>query len=211
MPTARVLVAWAHPRTDSLTARVVEGVRGQLQERGVEVDTLDLYRAGWDPTLDVDDEPDWDDPDRGYSEEVMAQAARAMAADAVMFVFPVWWYSLPAILKGYVDRVWNWGLFYGAGHRSGIAAVRWIGLAGGTRRSFEKRSYDQMITHHLNVGIAGYCGIQDSEVTLLYNTLGEDVNDAEAHYTGLREEARAAASALARKLNPIAPWEDARN
>ncbi|MGC7556625.1 NAD(P)H-dependent oxidoreductase, partial [Pandoraea pneumonica] len=82
-------------------------------------------------------------------------------------------YSVPAIMKGYIDRVWNNGLFYGGGRRTGIAAARWIGLAGESAEAFRKREYDDLIARHLNIGIAGLCGIHDSRVILLHDTLGD--------------------------------------
>lgn len=198
--TPSVLVVWAHPRTDSLTATVTTDIVATLREAGVEVEEVDLYRSGFDPALREADEPDWENPDKVYSPEVRAHIGWARSADAIVFVFPVWWYSLPAVLKGYIDRVWNYGQFYGAGRRSGIAHARWVGLAGETREAFAKRGYEEMITHHLNIGIAGLCGIDDSRTTLLYNTLAEDVTDPTAHVTALRDEARAEARALAATL-----------
>ncbi|EMY36121.1 hypothetical protein D477_000740, partial [Arthrobacter crystallopoietes BAB-32] len=55
---------------------------------------------------------------------------------------------------------------------------------------FTKRSYDIMIEHHLNVGIAGFCGIRDSRVELLYDTLGNGATDMSSHYSKLRDRAR---------------------
>lgn len=200
MAGKRSLVVWAHPRTDSLTAAVTADVIGELTAQGFEVDELDLHREGVDPLVWEADEPDWDDLDKQYTPEVMALAARTKAADAVVFVFPVWWYSVPAIMKGYIDRVWNNGLFYGGGRRTGIAAARWIGLAGESAEAFRKREYDDLIARHLNIGIAGLCGIHDSRVILLHDTLGDGIDDTEAHFAGLRERARAVAAELADTL-----------
>lgn len=90
--------------------------------------------------------------------------------DALAYIFPVWWYNLPAMLKGYIDRVWNNGFAYGSNklhHRQ----VLWIGLAADSKESMAKRQYDTMMNHQLNVAIAGYCGIENSRVEILYNTL----------------------------------------
>lgn len=196
----QIQVIWAHPRTGSLTATIVQEVIDQLTEFGARVDELDLYRSGFASVLDTLDEPDWENPQKQYSPEVQEHAARTMTASAVVFVFPVWWYSLPAVLKGYIDRVWNYGLFYGGAHDHGVASVRWIGLAGHPREQFRKRDYDQMIAHHLNVGIADYCGVQDSRVELLYNTLGDEISDMSKHVDTLKSTARASAAELMSSL-----------
>lgn len=201
MQPIQIQVIWAHPRRDSLTATIAQQLIDQLAELGAHVDELDLYRSGFDSVLHAPDEPDWENPEKYYSNEVREHAARTMAATAVVFVFPVWWYSLPALLKGYIDRVWNYGLFYGGEHDQGIAAVRWVGLAGHSREKFQKRGYDRMMAHHLNIGIAEYCGVHDSRLELLYNTLGDDISDMPRHIEHLRSMARTSAAELVKHLN----------
>ncbi|WP_052510693.1 NAD(P)H oxidoreductase, partial [Crystallibacter crystallopoietes] len=147
---------------------MVDAIAEELRQGGAQVDLLDLYRSEFGSLLCEADEPDWENPDKQYSQEVIRHATRTKSANAVVFVFPIWWFSFPAIMKGYLDRVWNYGLFYGGGRKASIPKVRWIGLAGETSEFFTKRSYDIMIEHHLNVGIAGFCGIRDSRVELLY-------------------------------------------
>ena len=200
MSTLLVQVIWAHPRPDSLTATIASDVIEQLRSAGVEVDELDLYREGFDPVLRAEDEPAWGDLDKEYSAEVHAHADRARRADAVIFVFPVWWYSVPAIMKGYIDRVWNYGLFYGGGRRSGLSAARWIGLAGESADAYDKRGYGEILTHHLNVGLANLVGIDDTKTELLFDSLGDGVADREAHFASLRDQARSIVNSLTRSL-----------
>lgn len=191
-----IQLVWAHPREDSLTARVVADARETIIDGGFDVDELDLYRIPFDAALREPDEPDWDDLDKSYDPETVEFIARTRRADAVVVVFPVWWYAFPAVLKGYIDRVWNHGQFYGGGRRIGIDSVLWLGLAGDTHAAFRKRGYDEMMAHYLNVGIAGYCGFGDTRVELLYNTLGDGVEDMSAHVHELRAQARGAVEAL---------------
>lgn len=192
----RVQIVWAHPRAQSLTAQVVADAREVLERRGCEVDEIDLYRLPFDPILGKDDEPDWEDLDKEYNPHTMELIARTRRADALIFVFPVWWYSLPAIMKGYIDRVWNHGRFYGGGRRIGIDSVLWLGLVGYSQRAFQKRGYDDMMAHYLNIGLAGYCGFNDSRTELLYNTLGEEIEDMASHVGGLRGQGQSAVNAM---------------
>ncbi|MDO5617536.1 NAD(P)H oxidoreductase [Kocuria sp.] len=191
-----VQVVWAHPRADSLTASVVADVISELTSAGVRVDEIDLYRQDFDPVLYPPDEPDFSTLDNVYSDEVMAFTQRTREASAVIFIFPVWWYSLPARMKGFIDRVWNYGTFYGGGRRLGIPAVRWIALAGDTEEKYRKRHYDSLMDHHLNTGIAGYCGVSDSQLLLLYNTAGTNVADMDQHAQELKDAARRVAREL---------------
>ncbi|MBB6627598.1 NAD(P)H oxidoreductase [Nocardioides sp. KIGAM211] len=195
-----VHLVWTHPRTDSLTAAVVDEMSKVFVEAGATVDVLDLYRAGFDPVLGVDDEPHWEDPDWTYTAEAEGLAERVKAADLVFIVFPVWWYSLPAMAKGYIDRVWNYRLLYGEGHRIS-AAVRWVGLVGWPEHALAKRGFDDMMVKHLNSGIAGFCGVEDTRVHLLFDSLGDP--DVARFRKGARDAAMqslAAVSDVARSI-----------
>ncbi|WP_458119460.1 NAD(P)H oxidoreductase [Paenibacillus sp. Z6-24] len=180
----KVLTVVSHPRPDSLTFAVADRFVQGLAAAGHEYEILDLHRIGFDPVLQGMDEPDLSMPKQSFSPEVAKEMARMKEHDALAFVFPVWWWSLPAMLKGYIDRVWNNGFAYGADHLH-HQHVLWIGLAGVSEEQMKKRHYDEMITHLLNVGIAGYCGITHSKVELLYETL----ESSDEHYKMMLDQA----------------------
>jgi len=110
--------------------------------------------------------------------------------DAVVFVFPTWWFSLPPMLEGYIGRVWNHGIAYGQGRRLPFEVVRWIAVTGESEKTFTKRGLDKSMAHRLNVGIAAFCGASDSMVEFLYDTLGEEVDDLASHHEELIAQAR---------------------
>lgn len=186
----QVQLIWAHPRSDSLTATVAEAVKDELVMHGWSVAELDLYRAGFNPVLTSIDEPDWSTLDNTYSDEVMKLAAELTDKDAAFIVFPVWWFSSPAILKGYIDRVWNYGIFYGGDRRLPFDSVRWIALAGTTEEAYAEYDLDKSVANLFNIGIAKFCGAEDSKVTILYDTLGEKAKDPSSHNAQLIERAR---------------------
>ena len=107
------LIVLSHPRRNSLTARVAAILADGLERNGHAVETADLIAEGFDPVLREADEPDWDDPRKVYSRDVRREMARIERNDASLLVFPVYWWSVPAILKGWIDRVWNHGWAYG--------------------------------------------------------------------------------------------------
>lgn len=110
----KVLTVVSHPRTNSLTFAVAERFVQGLKDAGHEVEVLDLHRMGFNPVLWEEDEPDWNNGDKKYSKEVEIEMERMKKHDALAFIFPIWWFSMPTMLKGYIDRVWNNGFAYGS-------------------------------------------------------------------------------------------------
>ncbi|MEV4201180.1 NAD(P)H oxidoreductase [Micromonospora globbae] len=203
MSTALLVVA--HPRGDSLTAQVAGRARVGLEAEGFSVDLLDLHVEGFDPRMTVADEPDWADREKVYSAEVRAHMRRVDAADLIVVVFPVWWYGLPAILKGWVDRVWNYGFAYGrSSPRLAEKRMLWLGLAGESARSYARHGLDEMLERQLRVGISNYCGITDVAVQFVHDTIPEEPK-ADAVATVLAEADSALRDFLLPNLSSGAP------
>lgn len=98
---AHALWVFAHPRGDSLNATLRDAGVARLRADGWSVDVADLYAEGFDPIL-VDEGGD----------DVRAEQRRLLAADLVVLQFPLWWYGPPAMLKGWIDRVFERGFAY---------------------------------------------------------------------------------------------------
>ncbi|KIT14851.1 NAD(P)H-dependent oxidoreductase [Jannaschia aquimarina] len=107
----RALVLAAHPVPDSYGAALRDATAGALRGRGWDVDLCDLYAERFDPVLSEAER-------RGYHEvpanrgPVESYVARVEAADALVMVFPVWNFGYPAILKGFLDRVFLPGVSF---------------------------------------------------------------------------------------------------
>jgi NAD(P)H dehydrogenase (quinone) len=101
----RVLVVYCHPVPDSFCAALRDVAIGTLTAQGWDVRLVDLYADGFDPVLGTDER-------RHYHDRAPADPALATHignlkwAEAILFVYPTWWYGLPAMLKGWLDRVW---------------------------------------------------------------------------------------------------------
>ncbi|MCJ0873564.1 NAD(P)H oxidoreductase [Streptomyces sp. AP-93] len=166
------LVVLAHPRGDSLTAQLARRAVARLEADGHTVDVLDLHAEGFDPRMGAEDEPDWSDPDKEYSAETRAHMDRIAAAEILVVVFPLWWFGLPAILKGWIDRVWNNGFAYGRSHPllKGKRMV-WIPLVSYPEAKFKELGWDEPVDRLLRVGISQYCGIEEAVVHFVYDSL----------------------------------------
>ncbi|MFF2812270.1 NAD(P)H oxidoreductase [Streptomyces sp. NPDC058000] len=175
---AAALLVLAHPRTDSLTAKIAARAHDRLVAAGHTVDVLDLHAEGFDPRMTTEDEPDWADRDKPYSHQVRAHMARVKAAETIVVVFPVWWFGLPALLKGWIDRVWNYGFAYGRSRpRLAGKRIQWIALAGYSREHFAEGGWDDLMDRQLRVGVSNFCGIEDARVHLVYDTVATGAHD----------------------------------
>lgn len=162
------LVVVAHHRTDSLTAHTARRAAAQLEAAGYRVDLLDLHTEGFDPRMNEQDQPDWGDREKAYSQETQAHMHRILDADVLVPVFPVYWQGVPALLKGWIDRVWNYGFAYGRSRpRLAGKRVLWLGLAGATAGDPVVEGMQSLLDTVLNEGIAYYCGFSRSTVGLL--------------------------------------------
>ena len=100
----RFLVVYCHPVDDSFCSAVHRTVLGALEPRH-EVRDLDLYARGFDPVLSRQERVDYHS--RGRNRRLVEDyLADIRWAEALTFVYPTWWYGLPALLKGWLDRVW---------------------------------------------------------------------------------------------------------
>jgi putative NADPH-quinone reductase len=107
----RVLVIFAHPLEDSFAAAIRNIVVETLNAGGHAVDLCDLYQEGFDPVMSAHERRIYKDtPDNLGT--VSGYVRRLREAEGVIFVFPSWWYGMPAILKGYFDRVWLPGVAF---------------------------------------------------------------------------------------------------
>ena len=100
----KALVVYCHPRDGSFTAAVRDLVVEKLKNAGAEIRLTDLYARGFDPVLSAREHEGYEtSPDN--CAPVVADVDDLRWCDTLIFVYPTWWYGLPAILKGWLDRV----------------------------------------------------------------------------------------------------------
>lgn len=112
-------VIFAHPGTSSFTASVADTYAAAAQRLGHSILRRDLYQIGFDPCLKAEELPR--DDSFLPAPDVVRERALLKSCDVFAFVYPLWLNSPPAIIKGYMERVFGFGFAYGAG---GTAATR---------------------------------------------------------------------------------------
>lgn len=107
----RVLIVHSHPDPDSYNASLRRTVVETLEASGHEVRVIDLYAEDFQPVLSRDGWRAYEDETRN-ADGVEAHVAALRWAEGLIFVYPTWWYGLPAMLKGWLDRVWAPGVAF---------------------------------------------------------------------------------------------------
>lgn len=100
-----ILVVTAHPLKNSLSELFSETITSRLNHMGHDVQLEDLYQNRFDPVLSIDERRSYYE-ERYDSSRVSPEAKKLLNANALVLVFPTWWFGFPAILKGWFDRVW---------------------------------------------------------------------------------------------------------
>lgn len=104
------LIIYSHPNPASFNHAILETLIAALHKQGDEVQVRDLYALGFDPVLKASD---FEALQRGKpAADVQTEQDFIRWADVITFIFPVWWAALPALTKGYIDRVFSFGFAY---------------------------------------------------------------------------------------------------
>ncbi|MBB5191768.1 NAD(P)H dehydrogenase (quinone) [Silvimonas terrae] len=128
----KVLIVFAHPEPASLSAALRDEAVAALKADGHAVQISDLYAMNWKTTVDKADFPAMAPDTRlkvaaqssaafaanALTDDVKAEQEKLRWADMLILQFPLWWYTMPAILKGWIDRVYAYGFAYGVGEHN---------------------------------------------------------------------------------------------
>ncbi|MBW8728292.1 MAG: NAD(P)H-dependent oxidoreductase [Inquilinus limosus] len=176
------LVVVAHPDPKSLThavaARLVEGVAGS----GHSAEIADIMAEGFDPRFSATDHA-VHLKQAAPTADVLAEQARIDRADALVLVYPVYWWSMPGLLKGWIDRVFANGWAYDEipggrlEKKLGRLPVHLVALGGASRGTYERHGYFSAMTTQIDHGIFDFCGARATSEFLL----PPDTQDLGAH------------------------------
>jgi NAD(P)H dehydrogenase (quinone) len=125
----KVLIVYAHPEPRSFGRALLERGVGTLKSMGQEVQVSDLYGMNFNPiatgadfterrfpdALQYDREQKQASTSGSFVPEIQAELDKLLWCDLLILQFPLWWFSVPAIMKGWIDRVFVNGTVYGGG------------------------------------------------------------------------------------------------
>lgn len=181
-----LLVILDHPQSGSFSAAIADQVRRGALAAGHTSELADLAAERFDGAMTAADL----DHFRGLGpapEDVRGEQHRFNRADAVVIVFPIYWWSLPARLKGWVDRVFTkgWAYIDGANGvtegRLGDRPIHLLAVGATDASAFERHGYDRAMDTQIPYGIFSYCGIKQVFLHRLLESETDDVGPRLSH------------------------------
>lgn len=178
-----LLTVFSHPVRHSYPGAVLDVFHEPFESAGHSIDVLDLHAEEFDPRFtDADHAHFWGGP---LPAGVADMHRRVEAADRLAFVFPVYWWGMPAMMKGWIERIFTGGWAYQFG--SGVPdrgkappssllrniPTMLIGIGGTAEPTYAKYGYDDAMRTQIDVGTFAYCGITDIESHLIYDVEGD--------------------------------------
>ena len=169
-----LLTVFSHPIASSYPAAVMSAFHDPFLASGHTVDVLDLHREGFDPRFGESDHAHfWGGPPPA---DIAATHRRVEAADRLAFVFPVYWWSMPALLKGWIDRVFINGWAFEHSPASGLRpklqalTTHLVPIAGDDSGAYERHGYEAAIRTQIEHGIVDYCGSRRGATAFIYES-----------------------------------------
>jgi len=190
------LIVVSHPVADSLTHAIAQRIADSVVQSSAEstVEIADLAAEGFDPRFGVADIAAFQGK-APLSAEVIAEQARIDRADALVLVYPIYWWSMPGQLKGWIDRVFTNGWAFddsgdgNVGKKLPHLNVHLVAIGGADQRTFARHGYFGAMKTQIDHGIFDYCGAPVITSELL---ISAEPMEADAHF--------ATAQALGRKI-----------
>lgn len=102
------------PHNRSFSAALCKSIAEKLEARGEGVDVIDLHAEGFNPVMSAEDLRNWR-LQKPMNPDVEYYQRKLLAADRAVFIFPVWWELMPAMTKGFIDKVYAKGILYDQG------------------------------------------------------------------------------------------------
>ncbi|MCZ8298397.1 NAD(P)H-dependent oxidoreductase [Flavobacterium sp.] len=191
-------IVFAHPNLQSYNGLLRNTAIQTLEAFGWSVTVSDLYQMKFKASADEDDFTSLYNEDffdlqveqqtatqrKTYSADIVREHQLLSDTDLIIFQFPLWWYSMPALLKGYIDRVFSMGWAYGGGQAL-VGKKILVSMTTGAPDfawTAEKRGTIIDIFKHLFVGTFGLCGLENLEPFIVYGAKRHSETDKKTNF-----------------------------
>ncbi|MGE5454659.1 MAG: NAD(P)H-dependent oxidoreductase [Methylocystaceae bacterium] len=162
----KALVIFGHPNPGSFNGAIRDAVTIELEKAGAEVKVKDLYQMNFNPLLTVNDLQQIQSG--SPPADIKREQEDITWADVIIMISPVWWHSVTAMLRGFIDRVFSYGFAYHyAGPKpEGLLPGKkglLITTSGSSKRVDEYTHMTDNIRHTFVGGFFGFCGITEAD------------------------------------------------
>jgi NAD(P)H dehydrogenase (quinone) len=156
------LIILAHPCEDSFNAAICNEIKEYLTNKNYEVKIRDLYKLKFNPVLTEDNHTKF--YQNNLPKEIQQEQNEISWAENLVFIYPTWWCGMPAMVKGYFDRVFTNGFAFrfSKGEVDGLLKGKKATIFQTTSQTEEFMKPNQLVSSMetaLDVGIFDYCGI----------------------------------------------------
>lgn len=168
----KVLIVFTHPSKNSFNHALLENIVSGLKQAGHEIRIKDLYKENFNPILTDNDLTMLHT--NNIPEKIDKEQQQLLWADSLIFIYPLWWFDRPAMLKGWFDVVLTNGLAFKYSsegvkgllkHKKALVII----TAGGSKQYFIDNDALQLIHRPVTDGTLSFCGIKDISHQIYYD------------------------------------------
>jgi len=159
----RHLIIYSHPNDESLNHHFLNTVTEILQTQNHEIRIRDLYHLDFNPVMSLQDLKD--QRSGRLSEDIREEQEHILWSDHITFIYPIWWTGMPAIMKGFIDRVFSYGFAYryDQGIQKGLLKGKRatiINTHGKSKAEYESTGMVKALSLTSDKGVYTYCGLE---------------------------------------------------
>ncbi|MDH2332596.1 MULTISPECIES: NAD(P)H-dependent oxidoreductase [Paenibacillus] len=161
-------ILYGHPYAKSFNKAILEQVIAHLNVRGANVKVKDLIQMSFNPMVGLKDLEA--KVTNALPEEIVKEQEDLLWADALIIISPVWWGGFPAVIKGYIDRVFTTGLIRSSDGVYGLEGKRAYSIfTTGSSEDYIRISRQKDMLYAANDNLFGFAKFSDAEIKLLYS------------------------------------------
>lgn len=155
----KYLIVYAHPNSASFNHAILETVTTELKKNKKEFKVRDLYKMKFNPVLQKKELTG------SLPQDIKKEQAYIRSADVLIFIFPIWWSAMPAMLKGYIDRVFSFGFAYDIACDGAVGLLQGkkvflISTTGASKEEYEKMGAFKMMNMSIDGAIFQFAGME---------------------------------------------------
>jgi NAD(P)H dehydrogenase (quinone) len=159
----KCLIVYAHPNLKSFNHAILETISEELRKKKREFTVRDLYKIGFDPVLSA---RDLSAIENGViPKDIKREQNYITKADTLIFIFPIWWSAMPAMLKGYIDRVFSLKFAYDITETEVVGLLKGkkvflVSTTGASKEDYEKMGAFKMMNMAMDMAIFQFSGMK---------------------------------------------------